>query len=261
MPTLTSRDGGLIARLMARVRRFPYRILPQFKLTRSQYKGYWNSVSTDEYDAKIAVAGHVDEQLYASTAISTMHMLKQFIGINADDVVLEIGAGIGRVGSVLAPLCKQWIGADVSKNMLSHLQRRLAAFENVSIVLLNGFDLSNIESSSVDAVYCTVVFMHLEEWERFNYIKEGFRVLKPGGRMLVDNVDLTTDEGWTFFLSHAEIPPEKRPPNISKTSTRQELETYFARAGYEKLGFASLGGWAIMYGSKPRENGLKSGAR
>jgi SAM-dependent methyltransferase len=236
---------------MAQVKGLKYKIFPRFKFSRSQYKSYWDSVSADEHRAKIAVGGHVDEQLFTSTAMSTMHMLKQFVGINADDVVLEIGAGFGRVGTVLAPMCKEWIGADVSKNMLAHLRKRLAEFKNVRTVLLNGFDLSNIESSSVDVVYCTVVFMHLEEWERFSYIKEGFRVLRPGGRMLVDNVDLTTDEGWTFFLSHAKIPPEKRPPNISKTSTPQELETYFARAGYEKLGFANLGLWAIMHGSKP----------
>lgn len=145
-------------------------------------------------------------------------MLQKLVGISPDDVVLEIGAGVGRVGAALAPICKEWIGADVSENMLSHIERRLGEFKNVRTVATNGFDLSEIPSESIDVVYCTIVFMHLEEWERFSYIKEGFRVLKPGGRMLVDNVDLTSDKGWIFFESVCAIPPQERPPQISKTS-------------------------------------------
>jgi ubiquinone/menaquinone biosynthesis C-methylase UbiE len=93
--------------------------------------------------------------------------------------VLEIGAGVGRVGMVLAPICKGWIGVDMSENMLRHIERRLAGLTNVRTVATNGFDLSGIASESVDVVYSTVVFMHLDEWDRYGYIKEGcFRILK-----------------------------------------------------------------------------------
>lgn len=148
------------------------------------------------------------------------------MGISADDVVLEIGAGVGRVGAALAPICKEWIGTDVSDNMIGHMRERLAGFKNVRTVVTDGYGLAPIPSEAVDVVYSTVVFMHLDEWERYNYIKEGFRVLKPGGRMLVDNVDLTSDEGWKFFESHCAIAPAERPAQISKTSTPAELETY-----------------------------------
>ena len=225
--------------------------VPNVKLNRSNYKGVWNSVSGSEDDAKIAVSGFLDEELYKSSGEGTKNMLQQFVGISPDDVVLEIGAGVGRVGAALAPICKEWIGADVSENMLSHIKRRLGEFKNVRTVTTNGFDLAEIPSESIDVVYCTVVFMHLDEWERFGYIKEGFRVLKPGGRMLVDNVDVTSDKGWIFFEQHCAIPPQERPAQISKTSTPQELETYFRRAGFDNIAQSQANLWIMTYGKKP----------
>ncbi|WP_051949354.1 class I SAM-dependent methyltransferase [Methylosinus sp. PW1] len=221
------------------------------KLNRSQYKNIWNSVSVSENDAKMAVSGYIDEDLYRQMGEGTRDMLQSFVGIGPDDVVLEIGAGVGRVGAALAPICKEWIGADVAENMLVHIRQRLAAFDNVRTVATSGFDLSAVPDASVDVVYSTVVFMHLEEWDRFNYIKEGFRILRPGGRMLVDNVDITSDLGWKFFEEHCAVPPFERPAQISKTSTPQELETYFKRAGYEAIEQVRAGLWIITYGRKP----------
>src|SRR5207248_5196351 len=49
----------------------------------------------------------------------TLRFLQDSVGIGKDDVVLEIGCGIGRVGKVVAPLCRKWIGCDVASSMLS----------------------------------------------------------------------------------------------------------------------------------------------
>jgi hypothetical protein len=101
-------------------------------------------------------------------------------------------------------------------------------------------------------VYCTVVFMHLDEWERFSYVREGFRVLRPGGRMLVDNINLVSDEGWARLCRIIEeIDPRERPEWIGTSSTPQELETYFRRAGFESIGQRSENIWVFTYGIKP----------
>lgn len=221
------------------------------KPPRDQYKTVWNSVSLSEDAAKMAVSGFVDEDQYAQAAQGTLNMLQSFVGVKQDDVVLEIGAGVGRVGSVVAPLCKEWIGIDVSENMVSHIRRRLGAHPNVRALANSGYDLAPIPSASVDLVYSTVVFMHLDEWDRFSYVSEAFRVLKPGGRLLVDNINLASDEGWALFEAHRAIAPADRPSQISKTSTPQELRTYFERAGFIDIRQAEAGLWIFMYGNKP----------
>lgn len=221
------------------------------KLSRHEYKAQWNSVSLLEDNAKFAVSGYLDEALYAETAEGTKSMLQQLVGIKSTDVVLEIGAGVGRAGSALAPICKEWIGTDVSENMIGHLKRRLEKFSNVRAVATSGYDLKEIESESVDVVYCTVVFMHLEEWERFSYVSEGWRILRPGGRMLVDNVNILSDAGWKFFEEHRAVAPSERPAQISKTSTPQELEIYFKRAGFVDIEQRWMDLWITTNGVKP----------
>jgi ubiquinone/menaquinone biosynthesis C-methylase UbiE len=224
---------------------------PRPPLPRSAYKAVWNSLSDTESHAKLNVAGSELEELFAATAADTRDVLVKTVGIRADDTVLEIGCGIGRVGQVLAPLCRLWIGCDVAGNMIAHARARLQAFANVQFVEISGFNLQPVADGSADVVYCTVVFMHLDEWDRYNYVLEAFRVLRPGGRVYVDNFSLCCDAGWAVFETHRKFPPADRVPHISTSSTPQELETYLRRAGFvdvQQLTWAhTIGCW----GTKP----------
>ena len=153
--------------------------------TRSEYKKVWSALSTTEDQAKLHVIGVTEEAALQTTGEETLRFLQDSVGIGEDDVVLEIGCGIGRVGKVVAPLCRKWIGCDVAPNMLSLAAERLKDLSNVELVEISGYNLSGVADASVDVVYCTVVFMHLESWDRYNYILEAFRVLRPGGRLAV----------------------------------------------------------------------------
>jgi ubiquinone/menaquinone biosynthesis C-methylase UbiE len=218
---------------------------------RSHYREIWDAQAWTLDSAKIGVAGYTDEEMFVRTAQETINRLRDCVGIKPLDVILEIGAGVGRVGQRLAPLCAKWVGADVSGRMLRHLRRRLETLPNVESVVLNGYDLSPFPVASFDLVYSTVVFMHLEEWERYRYVREGLRVLKPGGRMLVDNVNLLSEQGWALFEKHVALDPRSRPLHVSKTSTPQELETYFRRAGFEQVSQAFQDLWVTTWGMKP----------
>lgn len=199
---------------------------------RHDYKAVWTALSDTEDEAKAWVQGSKDEAELLRTATQDCARYQRYLQVSPDDDVLEIGCGVGRLGSVLAPLCRTWTGCDVSPRMLEYAAKRLEVFPNVRFVEVSGYDLQPVGSESVDAVYCAVVFMHLTEWDRYSYVEEAHRVLRPGGRLYIDNISLTTDFGWNFFETARGFEPTERPPQIGSTSTPQEFEAYLQHAGF-----------------------------
>jgi ubiquinone/menaquinone biosynthesis C-methylase UbiE len=101
---------------------------------------------------------------------------------------------------------------------------------------LNGHGLAGLRDRSFDVVYCINALPHLDEMDRWEYIREAFRVLRPGGRILIDSLDLSSDAGWATFVSNAnQLKNFERPPYMPRFSTAEELTTYFSRAGFERV--------------------------
>jgi ubiquinone/menaquinone biosynthesis C-methylase UbiE len=219
--------------------------------TRTAYGQVWDEVSQTQEAARVAVSGTADDQEWARSGEATAGDVRALAAIAPTDDVLEIGCGAGRVGRYLAPACRHWTGGDVSPNMLHFAAEALADLPNVSTVALNGYDLTGVADRSQDVVYCTGVFMHLDEWERFRYVLDARRVLRPGGRLYVDNFNLLEDEGWALFMEHFRQDPSKRPANVSRHSTPQELERYLTQAGYGQVRVRTGGLWVTVVGQAP----------
>ena len=204
-------------------------------LPRWAYGQVWNRDAANAADAMNAVAGYTSAEEWARSGRSTADHLVQSLHITTDDDVLEVGCGAARVGVQLAPMCRRWTGADVSTNMLAFARTALAGQANAHLVALNGFDLTGVGDASMDVVYCTAVFMHLDEWDRFRYVREFHRVLRPGGRVYFDNFDLESPDGWKLFLDMSALDVAVRPPNVSRASTQQELTCYARQAGFSEI--------------------------
>jgi SAM-dependent methyltransferase len=220
---------------------------------RGDYKSVWNSLSGSKAAAFHVVSGYTDEDKFHADAEDTLDILRDTVGVRPDDIVLEIGCGVGRVGRVMSPFVKEWIGCDVSANMLRLAGRRLLGLPNIRLQEISGYDLQPIRDASVDVVYTTVVFMHLEEWDRYNYVLEAKRVLRPGGRFYCDNVDLASERGWAVFEeSRQTFKPQERPSQISKCSTQPEIEAFLRHAGFGEICVSRrLDFWVYGWGVKP----------
>jgi SAM-dependent methyltransferase len=216
--------------------------------TRNAYGQVWDEISQTESAARVAVSGTADDQEWARSGEATAGDIRTLAAVTATDDVLEIGCGAGRVGRFLAPHCRHWTGADVSPNMLRHAAESLKDLANVSTVRLNGYDLGGVADGSLDVVYCTGVFMHLDEWERYRYVLDARRVLRRGGRLYVDNFNLLEPEGWALFMEHFRMDPSKRPANVSRHSTPQELQRYLEQAGYTDVRLRTGGLWVTAVG-------------
>jgi ubiquinone/menaquinone biosynthesis C-methylase UbiE len=92
--------------------------------------------------------------------------------VAANDTVVELGVGHGWN---LAGLdCHKKIGADVARNVASIVEAQGINFTT---------NTAELESSSANVVICHHVLEHLENPQTM--LKEGARLLKPGGRLVL----------------------------------------------------------------------------
>src|SRR3954469_17403117 len=105
---------------------------------RGDYKAVWNTLAGSKEDAYLVVSGYTDEEKFHADAEDTLDILRETVGIQGQDIFLEIGCGVGRVGRVLSPFIQQWIGCDVSANMLRLAARRLIGLPNTKLVEISG---------------------------------------------------------------------------------------------------------------------------
>jgi SAM-dependent methyltransferase len=102
--------------------------------------------------------------------------------IDGDDVVVDIGCGLGRLTRPLAERAARVIALDVSSEMIERARGLNEHLENVEWLHGDGESLRPVEDGSVDACVTHVVFRHIPDPAiTLEYIREMGRVLKPGG--------------------------------------------------------------------------------
>ncbi|MCU0756512.1 MAG: class I SAM-dependent methyltransferase [Xanthomonadales bacterium] len=106
------------------------------------------------------------------------------LALPADAEIVEIGCGIGAVLQRIAahhPAARLQ-GLDISESMIAQARRTLAGLDRVELRVIDGDQLSGVRDQSVDLVICTGVFIHiLDSAVIRSYVRDAFRVLKPGG--------------------------------------------------------------------------------
>lgn len=222
-------------------------------LKRQQYGAVWDTLASSPQAAAWAVSGRLEEGDLRRSAEPAIRNLVQLAGIADQDDVLEIGCGIGRIGLELAPHCHSWTGSDVSKNMLIYAGERLSHLGNVRLRQLHNDGLAEFPDRSFDVVYCTNTLAHLDEIERWLYVKEAFRVLRTAGRLFIDTVDIESDQGWAAFVRGPTLDSEPgQPPYSPRASTAAELENYANRAGFAQVTVHRQPPLVILTARKPQ---------
>lgn len=94
--------------------------------------------------------------------------------------VLEIGSGEGYGIREIAPKADKYIAIDKFNTSIS---KELQSKDNIEFLQMNVPPLKGIEDDSVDFILTFQVIEHIQDDEEF--IKEIFRVLKKGGKMIL----------------------------------------------------------------------------
>ncbi|MEU4701326.1 class I SAM-dependent methyltransferase [Nonomuraea dietziae] len=106
-------------------------------------------------------------------------------GVRPGDRVLDVGCGTGYLTRILAPIvgpAGRVTGVDASAPMVEHARRR--AQGNCSYQVGEGQAL-DLPDAGFDVVVSSLAVHHIPAAERGAALREMFRVLRPGGRLLI----------------------------------------------------------------------------
>lgn len=149
--------------------------------------------------------------------------LLPLLGDLKEKKVLDVGAGTGRLAIRLAKLGANVTALDVSEKMLKEIKKKLKRNLAEIKTVVDDCESLPFEDESFDVVVSAFHIVHLKDPRRF--FDEIYRVLKPGGKFLVTNIN------------------QKRPPEIKTKQGIIEIESYYhrpekVREVLEKLAFS-----------------------
>jgi len=124
-----------------------------------------------------------DEAEFFATAADVVRSLEaELPRLAARHAALEIGCGPGRLMRPLARHFDEIHGVDVSDEMIRRAAQHLRQSPNAHLHHGSGGDLARFPGEKFDFVYSYAVFQHIPSREVvFGYLREAWRVLKPGG--------------------------------------------------------------------------------
>jgi ubiquinone/menaquinone biosynthesis C-methylase UbiE len=104
----------------------------------------------------------------------------ELAGLGKGALALELGCGTGIFLDQVAESGVALRGIDLSIDLLAHAKRRIAGRDNVRVVCGNA-ERMPFPDREFDAVYGSSVLHHLD---LLPALREAYRVLKPGGRVV-----------------------------------------------------------------------------
>src|SRR3954452_9422376 len=132
------------------------------------------------------------------------------VAVGPEDVVVDIGCGVGRLTRVLAGRARRVVAVDVSAEMLARARALSPGLANVEWGHGDGRGLTGIGDGSVDGCLSHVVFQHIPDPAvTLGYVREIGRVLRPGG--------------WALFQVSTD-PSVHRPPGRLASLVRRRRE-------------------------------------
>jgi len=124
---------------------------------------------------------------YFTEAVRATAIAKAYL--RPEMVVADVGSGTGFIAAGLAPLVSKVYVLDGSDAMLAVAQRNLAQFNNLVFQQAESQKLP-LPDASLDAVFANMYLHHCPD--PLAAIQEMVRVLKPGGRLLLTDMDAHT---------------------------------------------------------------------
>jgi ubiquinone/menaquinone biosynthesis C-methylase UbiE len=194
--------------------------------------GYWKGIAPK----KEAITR--EERIKASEAL--YDLVLSHLQIQADDQVVEVGSGRGNGCVKIAKTLKPALitGIDITPQQIGRTKKihRFFLRKTPSVV----FEVGSADALPLDNESCTKIFS-IEAAQCFPSIvafaKEAWRVLKPGGRLVIAAHFATGEKGYQAL--------KKLIPTVEQGVDRlipiQEVRSAFSQSKFKEISFENIG--------------------
>ena len=113
-------------------------------------------------------------------------------------IILELACGHGRHSEQMKSWSNQKILMDINQANIDFCIERFAGDPRCTLLVNNGYDCRPLGDSSCTAVFCYDAMVHFDSEIVFSYLRDIFRILKPGGRALLHHSNYTGNPGGDY---------------------------------------------------------------
>ena len=153
-----------------------------------------------------------------------------YAGLQPDNSLVDIGCGSGRLAVQLARwLQGPYLGTDVVQSLLDEAAQSCNRpdwrFERVCGLTVPA------DSESVDMACAFSVFTHLRHEESYVYMRDIYRVLKPGARFVFSYLDYRVPELWRVLEGNIEAIGQEAV--LNQFMSTDTIEVFAQHLGFE----------------------------
>lgn len=112
--------------------------------------------------------------------------------------VVDLACGRGRHTEQILSKAGFVTLIDVNETNIEACKKRFAQYNNVAFLVGSGSDLGEIPSASQTALFCYDAMVHFELEDVISYLRDTYRILRPGGRALFHYSNYTGNPGGNY---------------------------------------------------------------
>ena len=112
------------------------------------------------------------------------------------DVCLDLAAGHGRNSEFLQRHTRVLWVTDIQAGNVEVCSRRFASNTTIKCFTGNGYNFEPIEDGALSFIYCFDAMVHFDSDVVRAYLRDAYRVLRPGGRGFFHHSNYTAGHDW-----------------------------------------------------------------
>ena len=163
--------------------------------------------------------------------------------------LVDIGCGCGRAAKFISERVNiEYLGIDIVQRLLDYAATVSPAhyrFKRHRELSIPAGD------TSADMVCAFSLFTHLLHEETYVYLQEAYRILRPGGTVVMSFLEFAEPEHWKVFGPTVENRKINARTHLNMFIERSAIDVWCAHIGFERVGFVD--------GYEPRWNGAALG--